>query len=95
MFVDKLTELATGVALDLESVRPGPGNAIKLAVILDTPGDLTITDGATDTAADDLMVVSCTDQPTEVHLPSTTAQFIKATFTGRVFVSLCGIQSNM
>jgi len=94
MFVDNMAELATTVAFDLETARPGPGNQIKLAVILDSPGDLVITDGATATAADALMTVSCTDKPTEVHLPSTTKQFIKATFAGRVFVSLCGIQTN-
>ncbi len=95
MFIDSMAELVTTVAFDLETVRPGPGKPIKLWVLLDTPGDLVITDGATSTAAGALMTVSCTDSPTEIELPSTTAQFIKATFTGRVAVSLCGVQTNL
>ena len=95
MIIDNEAQLVTTVAFDLETVRPGPGQPLKMWAILTTPGTLTITDGATSAAADTFMTVSCTDSPTEFELPSTTARYIKATFTGTVAFSLAGIQTNM
>ena len=85
MLLDSLTQLATTVAFDLEAVRPGPGQPIKCYALLDADGDLTITQGATSTAADALMVVACVGI-TEFYLPSTVLQFIKSTFAGQVGV---------
>lgn len=93
MFIDNETELATTVALDLEAVRPGPGKPIKMWAKLDVDGDLVITMGDTDTAADPCITVACVGL-TEFELPSTTLQYIKSTFTGRVAATLCGVQTN-
>lgn len=93
MIIDNQAQLVTTVAFDLETVRPGPGEPLKMWCILDTPGNLVITDGATSAAADALMTVSCTDSPTEFELPSTVARYIKSTFTGRVAFTLAGVQT--
>ena len=93
MIIDNDAKLTSTVAFDLETVRPGPGEPLKMWCILDTPGTLTITDGATSAAADALMTVSCTDSPTEFQLPSSTARYIKSTFTGTVAFTLCGVQT--
>lgn len=93
MFVDNETELVTTVALDLETVRPGPGKPIKLWANLDADGDLVITMGATNAAADACITVACVGI-TEFELPSSTLRWIKSTFAGRVAVTLCGVQTN-
>lgn len=96
MIIDKEAELTTTVAYDLGSVRPGPGQPIKMW-FLPTAGTspLAITDGATSAAADALMTVAYTvGEVVEFELPSNTAQFIKATFTGQLAASLAGVQTN-
>lgn len=85
MFMDKQAELATTVAFDLDAVRPGPGQPIKMFANLNAAGDLVITTGATSAAAGDLITVAC-DGITEFELPSTTERYIKATFAGDVGV---------
>jgi hypothetical protein len=92
MLLDKEAELATAVAFDLEAVRPGPGKPIKMYAHLDADGDLVITMGATNAAADPCMTVACVGI-TEFELPSTTLQFIKATFAGEVGVVM-DVQTN-
>ena len=93
MFVDMETELKTDTFLDLEAVRPGPGKPINCWANLDAPGDLVITHGDTSAAADALLTVAC-DGITEFELPSSTKRYIKATFSGRVAVSMKGVQTN-
>lgn len=97
MIIDKETELATGVALDLESVRPGPGQPIKMWALLDTDDDLEITMGTTAAlavaGATTCITVACSGI-TEFELPSSTLQFVATDFTGQVAVSLTGIQTS-
>jgi len=93
MFVDDQAELASDVAFDLEAVRPGPGKPINMWANLDSAGTLTITHGTTTAAADSLMTVDC-DGITEFQLPSSTLRYIKSTFSGRVAVSMKGVQTN-
>jgi len=89
MILDAQTEMATGVALDLEAVRPGPGKPIKMFALLDSDGDLAITHGTSAALAEGgltaLMTVACAGM-TEFEIPSTALQFIAATFTGEVGV---------
>lgn len=92
MLIDNETLLATTVALDLEALRPGPGQPIKMFADLDADGDLVITHGATVTAATALMTVACAGI-TEFHLPSSTLRWIKATFTGNVGIVM-DVQTN-
>lgn len=93
MFIDNETELATGVALDLEAIRPGPGQPIKLWANLDADGDLVITMGPTNAAAGSCITVACVGI-TEFELPSSTERWIMSTFAGRVAVTLAGVQTN-
>ena len=92
MIIDNEAELVTTVALDLETIRPGSGQPLKLWAKLDADGDLTITTGDAVAAADNLMVVACVGI-TEFELPSSVKRYIKSTFAGRVAVSLAGIQT--
>ena len=92
MLIDKETLLATTVALDLETVRPGPGQPIKMFADLDADGDLVITHGATSTPITALMTVACVGV-TEFFLPSTVLQYIASTFTGNVGVVM-DVQTN-
>ena len=105
MIIDNEAELETAVAFDLEAFRPGPGQPIKMWANLDgvipstptvpaTAVALVITTGPDASAALPCITVSCTDLPTEFELPSSTEQFIMATFVGRVAVSLPGVQTN-
>ena len=85
MILDKLAELTTAVAFDLDAVRPGPGNPIKMYAT-GVGGPLVVTCGADTAAADACITVDATE-PVEFELPSNTKQFIKATFaTGNVYV---------
>lgn len=94
MIMDKETQLVTTVALDLGSIRPGPGIPIKLMGVGLT-ADVTVTHGDAEAAADPLMTVTVEDTNVmEFELPSTTKRFIKATFpAGTLAVTLCGNQT--
>lgn len=85
MLLDNAAELATTVAFDLDTVRPGPGKPVKMWAHLDSDGALAITHGATSAAAGALITIACVGV-TQFELPSSTLQWIKSTFTGRVGV---------
>jgi len=85
MILDKMAEMVTTVAFDLESISndcgPGPGQPLLMWAQLDTPGALTITTGATATAADDCIVVDVPAEGIEFRLPSNTKRYVLAAFT--------------
>ncbi len=78
MYIDKDLELTSGTAKDLGVDRPGPGNPIKLFA-QGVGGNVTVTTGATNAAADALITVDATND-VEFELPSGTKRWIKATF---------------
>lgn len=87
MILDKQVELATTVALDLETLRPGPGEPITLWAT-GVGGDLVFTTGDAVAAADDLITVDAAND-VEFYLPSNTKRWIKGTFAaGKVYVVL-------
>lgn len=97
MILDKNAELTTATAYDLGTVRPGPGNPIKMfASGMAADALVTVTTGATDTAADACTTATVGANGTvEFELPSTTGQFIMATFAaGAINVILPGAQTN-
>lgn len=97
MILDKMTELVTTVALDLEAVRPGPGEPIKLFSTGNAASeDIVVTTCATEGGVYTACVTAECDLTGDVEfaLPSSTLGFIKATFTGRTFVTLSGNQTN-
>ena len=92
MILDNDAKLVTTVAFDLGSVRPGPGNPIKMYAS-GVAGSLVITQGATNAAADACITVDATNA-IEFELPSNTLQYIKATFgSGEVNFVLPGTQT--
>lgn len=114
MILDKLTMFADGLAhngastvLDLETLRPGPGQPIKCFIqgSADLAGctGFTVTDGATNAAAGALIthVASLAGNLVEFEIPSDAAQFVKVTLTGSTSagtwsagVVLAGSQTN-
>lgn len=78
MIFDKAAELVTTVAFDLGNVRPGPGQPIGIAAI-GVGGTVTITMGATTTAADACIIVDGT-ATVFFNLPANTLRYIKCTF---------------
>jgi hypothetical protein len=84
MILDKQAELTSTVAYDLGTVRPGPGEGIKLWFDPSAgTSPLVITTGATSAAADDFMSIEYTvGVGQEITLPATVKRYIKATFTG-------------
>ena len=95
MILDNELAIVSATALDLESVRPGPGNPIKCFASGVTL-DITITTGATAAAAGDLQVVTGNpDGIVEFELPSSTLKFVMFTFAdGEVYIVLPGVQTN-
>lgn len=86
MILDALAELTTATGFDLEAVRPGPGNPIKMFASGMTPGAAVAITMGDDAAAAEGGLEPCTDAivgangSVEFHLPSTTKQFIACTF---------------
>lgn len=98
MILDKQAELTTATAFDLGTVRPGPGQPIKLFASGMTPdATVTVTTGATSAAAGDCTTAEVgADGSVEFELPSTVARYIKATFAaGAINVTLAGNQTNL
>lgn len=96
MILDKELEIATTVAVDLGSKRPGPGKPIK-CIATGVTTTVTVTTGATNAAAGALMVVTCGGADlVEFELPSETLQFVKFAFAdGAVNIVLEGNQTNV
>lgn len=99
MILDKETELATTVALDLDTVRPGPGKPIIMfASGMPAATAVIITDCDTvgGTYASVVEVVTDASGTAEFRLPSSTRQFIKSTFAaGAINVVMEGNQTNL
>ena len=93
MILDKLAELTTATAFDLETVRPGPGKPIKMYAS-GVGGSLVITTGDTDVAADALITVDATNS-VEFELPSNTKRYIIATFAAGSVNVVLDAQTNM
>jgi len=95
MILDKELEVATTVALDLGSTKPGPGKPTK-CIATGVTLNVVVTTGATDTAADTLQTVECAGADLiEFELPSNTLQFVKFAFAdGAVNIVLEGNQTN-
>ena len=107
---DQAYSTAAGAnVLDLGVVWPGPGRPIKIFVQgssdLATCTGFTITDGATNSAADALITHVCTlaGKIVEVELPSDVARYVKVTITTATSLSagtwsagivLPGVQTN-
>lgn len=102
MILDNETKLVTATGFDLGSVRPGPGNPVKMYASGHAADALiTITTGV-DAAAAEGASVPCTTATcgangcVEFELPSTTLQFIAADFAvGEINVTLPGNQTNL
>jgi len=88
MFADKLAFGSPPTVLDMGSIRPGPGEPLKIFVqgSADFAGatGIVITDGTTVAAADPLVTHVCdlTGKLVEFELPSDTAQFVGVALTG-------------
>lgn len=100
MILDNETVLTTATGLDLESVRPGPGEPIKMfgtGLAADTL--LVVTHGTSAALAEGgltecVTVTSDADGQVEFELPSTTLQWIAAVFAqGTLAVTLAGNQT--
>ena len=89
MFADDLAYNGTSTVIDLQAVGAGKGEPIKIwaqgSSDLATVTGLTITDGATSTAANALMTYTCTlaGKTVEFELPSDVARYVKITLTGQ------------
>lgn len=100
MILDNEAKLVTATGFDLEAVRPGPGNPIKMFATGHGAGAvLTVTTGV-DAAEAEGASVPCTtatcdaDGSVEFELPSTTLQFIAAEFAvGEINITLAGNQT--
>ena len=108
LFADSLAYNGTTTVLDLGNAGAGPGEPIRCffateATLTGCTG-LVITDGATASAADDLMTL---DDPlsavgiVEFMLPSKTQRYVKITLEGTVSagsfsagISLAGVQTS-
>lgn len=108
LIADDLAHDGTPTVIDLGSVRPGPGNPIKLfvrtsATMAGATG-VVLTDGATSTAADALISHTATldgGAIIEFELPSDVARYLKADLIGTTTagtwtcgVVLPGVQTN-
>lgn len=92
-----LAAAATTVNLDLEAVKPGPGEPL-VCLATGIGGDLTILHAATDTTATEVLMVVDATEAVEFRLPSSTMQFVQATaaeITGEVNITLEGNQTNV
>ena len=107
---DQAYSTAASDVLDLETVRPGPGQPVKMFIQgssdLATCTGFTVTDAATDTAGDDLLthVGTVAGKIIEFELPSDVARYIKVTITTGTSLSagswtcgvvLPGVQTNL
>lgn len=93
MIIDADTSLATTVAFDLETQRPGPGQELTLAINDVPAGDLDIThsdtEGGTYTALQTIVVPA--EKRVVATLQSSAKRWIKATFaSGSVQIVLNG-----
>lgn len=80
MYIDKELELTTAVALDLGPKKPGPGKPIKM-VALGVTTTVVITHGVALGSEAALMTIDALGADlVEFELPSSTLQFIIATF---------------
>ncbi len=96
MILDNELSMATGVALDLEAVSPGPGKPIK-CVATNVAANVVITSGPSTGLESALITVECGGAVhVEFELPSNTEQFIVPTFlSGQVDIVLAGVQTNL
>ena len=88
MFADALAYGGTPTVIDLETVRPGPGEPIKIfaqgSADLAGATGLVITDGTTSAAADALVTHTCdlVGKLVEIELPSDTARYVGIALAG-------------
>ena len=89
MFASALAHDGTPTVVDMGSTKPGPGRPITVFVQgndLAGATGLTITDGATDTAADALTTITASaaelNAGLQFELPSTTARYVKVALAG-------------
>ena len=107
---DQAFSTAASSVLDLETVRPGPGQPVKM--FIQGSADLaactgfTVVDGATSSPSDALLTVISTlaGKIVEFELPSDVARYIKVTITTGTSLSagswtcgvvLPGVQTNL
>ena len=100
MILDKETQMITATALDLEAVRPGSGEPIKMFASGMTPAAVVTVTTGDDAAEAEGGTIPCTTAvigakgSVEFELPSTTKQFIACTFAGGdLNVTLAGNQT--
>lgn len=106
MFADDLAYNGSPTVVDLQAVRPGPGEPVKIWVqgssTLAGVTGITITDGATNTAGDAFITWTCTlaGKILEFELPSDVARYVKLALAGSpsagtwsAGVTLAGVQS--
>lgn len=98
MILDALAEIPVNAVagtdtLDLDAIRPGPGEAI-VCWARGVGGDLIINHAATSVAGSQLMVVDATED-VEFRLPSNALQFVQGVAAaGEIHVTLEGNQTN-
>lgn len=110
MFADDLAYNGTAAVIDLATVRPGPGQPVKIWVQgsagLTACTGFTVTDGATSAAGDAFLTYVCTlpGKIVELELPSDVARYVTLTLTTgsslsagtwSAGVSLAGVQTNL
>jgi hypothetical protein len=110
MFADDLAYDGTSTVVDLQSVRPGPGEPVKIwiqgSASLTACTGVAITDGATSSAADAFLTYVCTlpGKIVQLELPSDVARYVKLTLTTgsslsagtwSAGVTLEGVQTNL
>lgn len=100
MILDALAQITVAAPLDLEAVRPGPGEPIVLTAVGQTPGAvITITTaddnaGAPGTPAGLTTATVGADGSVQFELPSTAKQWV-ITDTDTIHVVLKNAQTNL
>lgn len=98
MIRDNETTIVAATDLDLEAVRPGPGEPIRVWLVDDTAEAITVSHGdAVGTEATLLVLTVAADEITELELPSSTKRYVRFTPAAGTIdggVSLAGVQTN-
>ena len=100
MILDDQAKALAGTPLDLDAIRPGPGEPIVMVCVGQTPGALvTVTTAPDDGAGAPQAPIACTtatvgpDGSVQFELPSTTLQWIVSDVDA--WVVLKGGQTNL
>lgn len=100
MILDHELQMTTATGLDLEALRPGPGEPIKMYASGMTPAALVTVTMGIDKASAEAGAGPCTTATVgpkgnvEFELPSTTLQWIACAFAaGAINVTLAGNQT--